>query len=167
MKLKTVITYLFLGALIFSCKEDNASDKDSKEKNEKEISVNEKAKQKNEKEIVLNENAKDKTEIDSKQSELDSLKAIYSHVRAKYESFEMGDLAHHMFLSEKGEAIDFLMIKDYTYELVAYTDEEGETANPKFVGKTFDIFYKVEQHDLMDWGEKSDVDVVYKLMLLD
>ena len=98
-----------------------------------------------------------------KSNTLDSLKAIYSHRRLTYESFEWGDLLHFGFVDEKGEHYDISVIEDYSYELLG----DNDVANPAYVGKTFDIFYKVEKRDLMDWGEEYDYDVVKHMILVE
>lgn len=119
-----------------------------------------------------NNTTKEETPVagtDENNKDADTLLA-YKHVRAVYNDFEFGDLPHYGFKTEAGEYLDFSMIKDLTMreELISFDEETGmETANPKYKGKMFDIYYKIEQHDLMDFGQAMDVEVAYLVKLVE
>jgi hypothetical protein len=106
---------------------------------------------------------------DEKNAELEKLKAKYKHVRAKFVSVDAGDLIHHVFRTEKGKEIDFNIIDDNTFDLTIDdpSSDSGIAINRKYKNKYFDIFYKVEKHDLLGWGTKENCDVVKKMILVE
>ena len=108
-------------------------------------------------------------DTDKNKKDADTLLA-YKHVRAVYTDFEFGDLPHFIFNTAAGESIDFNIINDRKMEqdLFSFDKKNGEyVANPKYIGKMFDIYYKIEQHDLMDSGQPMDVEVAYLLKLVE
>jgi len=92
---------------------------------------------------------------------LDKLKAKYLHVRGEYVRFAIGDVIHYIFKDEKGLEYNFMMMRDETYTL-----DVGDEINPRYKGKSFDIFYKTEEHDILGWGDLMEIDVVYKMILV-
>ena len=96
-------------------------------------------------------------------SQIEKLKATYTHIRAKFISTDEGDLFYYNFKDEKGKDYSFSYVKDESYELL----DAGLGINPKYKNKYFDIFYQVEKHDLLMWGIKQDYDVVIKMILVE
>ena len=115
--------------------------------------------------IKVQEEVKPKNE--AKNTEVEKLKAKYKHLRAKFVSTDSGDLFYYNFKDEKGKEYSFSYVKDESYELLVDDESSdfGQGINPKYKNKYFDIFYQVEKHDLMGWGEKYDYDVVIKMIL--
>ena len=104
--------------------------------------------------------------------EFDDFKALEqpaaekNYIRAKYVDFGVGDLMHHIFKDDKGNDYDFMINRSKDYNLSISVKGEEEIINPKYKGKTFDIFFKKEKHDMLGYGEVWDVDVIYKLVLV-
>jgi hypothetical protein len=124
------------------------------------------------KEINIKEDEPKEEEIsaeDEKNAELEKLKAKYKHVRAKFVSVDAGDLIHHVFRAEGGREFDFNIIQDNTFDLTIDdpSSESGIAINRKYKNNYFDIFYKVEKHDLLGWGTKENCDVVKKMILVE
>ena len=106
---------------------------------------------------------------DAKISQIEKLKATYTHIRAKFISTDEGDLFYYNFKDEKGIDYSFSYIKDESYELLIddTLSNFGLGINIKYKNKYFDIFYQVEKHDLLRWGIKQDYDVVIKMILVE
>jgi hypothetical protein len=97
---------------------------------------------------------------------LDQPAAEKNYVRAKYVDFGVGDLVHDIFKDDKGNEYDFMINRSKDYELSIVSKAGDEIINPKYKGKTFDIFFKKEKYDLLGSGNVEDVDVIYKLILV-
>tara|TARA_B110000444_G_scaffold98757_1_gene93620 strand:- start:64 stop:1245 length:1182 start_codon:yes stop_codon:yes gene_type:complete len=106
---------------------------------------------------------------DAKISQIEKLKATYTHIRAKFISTDEGDLFYYNFKDEEGIDYSFSYIKDESYELLINDtlSNFGLGINIKYKNKYFDIFYQVEKHDLLRWGIKQDYDVVIKMILVE
>ena len=106
---------------------------------------------------------------DAKISQIEKLKATYTHIRAKFISTDEGDLFYYNFKDEEGIDYSFSYIKDESYELLIddTLSNLGLGINIKYKNKYFDIFYQVEKHDLLRWGIKQDYDVVIKMILVE
>ena len=89
-----------------------------------------------------------------------------NYIRAKYVDFGVGDLVHDIFKDDQGNEYDFMINRSKDYELSIVSKAGDEIINPKYKGKTFDIFFKKEKHDMLGLGEVWDVDVIYKLILV-
>jgi TolA-binding protein len=182
--MKKLITITLLGLTLIACQNNNSKkDQDAKiqeleekieqlsgtQKNEIEqqekFNVEEKSESKEEFDKEKVETLKPKNE--EKNSEIENLKAKYKHLRAKFVSTDEGDLFYYNFKDEKGKEYSFSYIKDESYELLIEDESSnfGQGINPKYKNKYFDIFYQVEKHDLLGWGEKEDYDVVIKMIL--
>ena len=97
---------------------------------------------------------------------LDQPAAEKNYVRAKYVDFGVGDLYHFIFKDEKGNEYDFMNNQSKDYELYITAKGGDVIINSKYKGKTFDIFFKKEKMDLLGWGNIEDVEVLYKLVLV-
>ncbi len=97
---------------------------------------------------------------------LDKPAAEKNYIRANYLDFGVGDLYHFTFKDDKGNEYDFMNNQSKDYELYITTKGGDEIINPKYKGKTFDIFFKKEKMDLLGWGNVEDVEVLYKLILV-
>ena len=102
-------------------------------------------------------------------SQIEKLKTTYTHIRAKFISTDEGDLFYYNFKDEKDKDFSFSYVKDESYELLIddASSNFGLGINPEYKNKYFDIFYQVEQHDLLRWGTKQEYDVVIKMILVE
>lgn len=106
-----------------------------------------------------------KKKLDDVES-LDKPASEKNYIRAKYVRFEIGDLPHDIFIDDQGNEYDFMVNRSKDYALSISVKGGEETINPVYKGKTFDIFFKKEKMDLLGWGEATDVEVLYKLILV-
>lgn len=111
------------------------------------------------------ENSSEKELASSSDNEFEE----YLIIRGQYINFSVGDLFHHDFVDEYGENHDFNYIQDNSYDLFVEDEnsDSGLAINPDYSGKYFDIYYKKEMLDLLGEGELEEVDVVYKMVLID
>lgn len=89
---------------------------------------------------------------EQKQKTMDSLKELYTHVKATFSGYQMGDLQHIRFATSDNRLIGFEEnYSKYSFG-VLHTDEEVARTeeyygpNKELLGKTFDIFYKNEMN---------------------
>ena len=121
--------------------------------------------------MILVEEIKEPTEVRAAKkeeiSQIEKLKATYTHIRAKFEGFEVGDLFYYYFSDKNGRDYVFLNIKEKSYNLLLSMPNFGVGINPKYENKYFDIFYQVEKHDLLGLGSERDYPVIIKMILVE
>jgi hypothetical protein len=160
---KLVIITILLSAFI-ACENDKTKNEQAERIQELEEKIDELYESKAD-ELKQDEKLEDETKI----RQIEDLKAKYKHLRAKFVDTGEGDLFYYFFIDEKGNQISFTHIEDKSYELLI--DDEstnfGVSINPEYKNKDFDIFYKVEKHDLLGWGEIEDVKVVKKMLIVE
>ena len=159
--MKKIISITLLAVSLIACQ----NNKSSNNQDAKILQLDQKISQLS-KEKVIEQQKKinfqeEKNEV--KISQIEKLKTIYTHIRAKFISTDEGDLFYYNFKDKKGIYYSFSYLKDESYELL----DAGLGINPKYKNKYFDIFYQAEKHDLLRWGTKQDYDVVIKMILVE
>ncbi len=159
--MKKIISITLLAVSLIACQ----NNKSSNNQDAKILQLDQKISQLS-KEKVIEQQKKinfqeEKNEV--KISQIEKLKTIYTHIRAKFISTDEGDLFYYNFKDKKGIYYSFSYLKDESYELL----DAGLGINQKYKNKYFDIFYQAEKHDLLRWGTKQDYDVVIKMILVE
>jgi len=160
-KMKKLISITLLAVSLIACQ----NNKSKNDQDAKILQLEEKISQLSTEKVIEQQKKinfqEEKNEV--KISQIEKLKTIYTHIRAKFISTDEGDLFYYNFKDEKGIDYSFSYVKDESYELL----DAGLGINPKYKNKYFDIFYQVEKHDLLMWGIKQDYDVVIKMILVE
>lgn len=162
--MKKISLIALIGLILTACTDDSKKLSSDNAKSDATQNVNKKDNSTDQSQALSKDSVSN-----TKANEIESLKAKYKYLRAKLVSVDQGDLIHHIFKDENGKEHDFMLIEDRSYNLSVpgKSDEYSIDVNPKYKNKYFDIFYKVEKHDLLGWGTKESCDVVKKLILVE
>ena len=119
-------------------------------------------------EEVLIDNSENKENIEANTAEtkmIEELKKKYKHMQAKFTSSQCPDRYLYTFEDSNGNEHWFFHFEDDAPE---YIDFWGNCeTNPKYKGKTFDIFYMDEEREINSEGETwmANESVIYKLII--
>jgi hypothetical protein len=171
--MKKLIIISLVGFFIINCQSsDSKRDQDSENKEldekvtpKKNLNIGETS----ESEEALEKDKIEETILKNEEKNWEIEKLNYQYLRVKFVGTEEGDLFYYIFKDEKGKEHSFVLINDESYKLLIEDESSnyGLSINPIYKDKYFDIFYQVEKHDLLGWGEKEEYDVVEKMILVE